>query len=73
MGPRPDYISYFDPIVEYYIVDVIAYLKQDRERYGFIKRAEEEKQSNICDSSSLLTVSNEGRAYNLNTSQSKAQ
>ena len=71
MGPRPDYISYFDPVVEFYIVDVIAYLKQDRERYG-IKRVEEVKQSFISDSSSFLTDSNEGRTYNLNKSQSNA-
>ena len=45
MGPRPDYISYFDPVVEFYIVDVIAFLKQDRERYGIKKRVEEEKKS----------------------------
>ena len=61
MGPRPDYISYFDPIVEFYIVDVIAYLNQERERYGK-KRFEEEKQSFISNSSSLISVSNEGRA-----------
>ena len=72
MGPRPDYISYFDPVVEFYIVDVIAFLKQDRERYGF-KRVKEEKQSIISDSSSLLTDSNEDRAYILNKSQTNAQ
>ena len=71
MGPRPDYISYFDPIVEFYIVDVIAFLKQERERYG-IRRVEEEKQSFISDSSSLLTVKDKGRVYNLNESRSKA-
>ena len=46
MGPRPEYISYFDPVVEFYIVDVIAFLKQDRERYG-IKRVKEEKKDRL--------------------------
>ena len=27
---RPDYISYYDPTVEYYIIDVVQYLPEQR-------------------------------------------
>ena len=44
---RPDYISYFDPTVEYYTVDVIKYLRAEREKYKTRHRRGIEKKSSI--------------------------
>ena len=41
---RPDYMSYFDPTVEYYIVDVIKYLPESRRKE--LKEMEKEKKKN---------------------------
>ena len=62
---RPDYISYFDPIVEYYIVDVIKYLPEKR-RKELHEMEKEKKKNAITEESSLLMVSDEDRAFSLN-------
>ena len=51
---RPDYISFFDPTVEYYTVDAIQYLPKER-RKELQEKEEREKSNNQTDSSSLLS------------------
>ena len=69
---RPDYISYYDPIVEYYIVDVKEYLPE-RRRLELEKKEEQKSKSSkssVADESSLLTGTSDDRAFNLNPSVS---
>ena len=40
---RPDYISYFDPTVEFYTVDVIKYLRAEREQLARQRRGVKEE------------------------------
>ena len=69
---RPDYITYYDPSVEYYIADPIQYLPE-RERMELkAKRVKEQKlNSTVTNQSSLLTDSADGRAFNLNETKSQ--
>ena len=61
---RPDYISVFDPTVEYYMVDVAKY--KEKLRWSLPKaQVEENKSSNVTDQSSLL-ISDDDKALNLN-------
>ena len=60
-------MSYFDPTVEYYIVDVIKYLPESRRKE--LKEMEKEKKKNaVTEESSHLMVSNEDTVFDLNTS-----
>ena len=68
---RPDYITYYDPAVEYYILNVIAYLPEKRQKELMAKaKDEEEKLSIDTDQSSLLTSRVDKRAPNLNETNS---
>ena len=67
---RPDYITYYDPSVEYYIADPIQYLPE-RERLELkAKREKEKKSSTVTDQLNLLTDSVDERAFNLNETRS---
>ena len=67
---RPDYISFYEPTVEYYIKDPIHYMSK-REQLKFKAKKEKEKSRIVNDSESLLTVSDHGSTSNLNKSQSR--
>ena len=63
---RPDYITYYDPSVEYYIADPIQYLPE-RERLELkAKREKEQKSNTVTDQSSLLTDNDDGRDFSIN-------
>ena len=68
---RPDYITYYDPSVEYYIVDPMQYLPEREQLNLKAKREKEQKSSTVTDQSSLLTDSLDGRALNLNETKSQ--
>ena len=63
---RPDYISVFDPTVEYYMVDVAKYIEKLRWALPKVK-VKEEKSSIATDQSSLL-ISDDVNSFNLNLS-----
>ena len=67
---RPDYITYYDPTVEYYIADPIQYLPERDQLKLKAKREEEQKSSTFTDQSSLLTVSVDKSSFNLNETKS---
>ena len=67
---RPDYITYYDPTVEYYLADPIQYLPEKDQLKLKAKREKEQKSNTVTDQSSLLTVSADESPFNLNETKS---